>query len=60
MTPSNMNDLNKIYGNGMTVESIAQSLHRKEYSTLSKPFQEIELDFVENYAPEITSPHLAQ
>lgn len=45
ITPNNLNDLNKYYGKGMTLQSIDQSLgstlHKKDFSTLSKPFQEI-------------------
>ena len=41
ITPNNMNDLNKFYGKGMTLESVESSTyaHRKDYSTFSKPFQ---------------------
>ncbi len=43
ITPHSLNDLNKFYGKGITLESQEQSfgstLHKKDFSTLSKPFQ---------------------
>lgn len=42
-TPSSSNELNKFYGKGLTVESMTQDsgMHKKNNSTISKPFQEI-------------------